>query len=118
MTALSEATAIGPEVTNGAQSIIETSFPYIASATITGVAELLFHRWNVEGVEAKGKAAKGSKAKKTDDLESYVWRDDDGTLSLPGEYVRSPSFTPQSIAGTRGPHEKVRWTFTPPAFCH
>ena len=31
---------------------------------IVGVADLLFHRWNCEAVEAKGKAAKGSKAKK------------------------------------------------------
>lgn len=86
--ATSEAIAIGPEVTNGAAAAIELSFPYTAVVQITGVADVLFHRWNVEGVEAKGKAAKGSKAKKTDDLESYVYRDDTGMLALPGEYLR------------------------------
>lgn len=81
-------TAIGPEVTNGAKSVIETGNPYIANVQIVGVADLLFHRWNVEAVDAKGKAAKGSKAKKTDDIESYVYRNDVGELAVPGEYLR------------------------------
>lgn len=85
---MTPATAVGPEVTNGALATIDTSIPYIVRAQIVGVADLLFHRWNCEAVEAKGKAAKGSKAKKSDDLESYVYRTDDGELALPGEYVR------------------------------
>lgn len=80
--------AIGPEVTNGGKVAIEYAVPYLASVEITGVADLLFHRWNVEGVETKARAAKGSKAKKSDDLESYVYRTDDGELALPGEYLR------------------------------
>jgi hypothetical protein len=81
-------TAIGPEVTNGALATIDISIPYIVRARIVGVADLLFHRWNCEAVDAKAKSAKGSKAKKSDDLESYVYRDDAGELALPGEYVR------------------------------
>jgi hypothetical protein len=84
----SESTIVGPEPTNSARQTIATGEPYIVGVTIVGVADLLFHRWSNEGVEAKGKAAKGSKAKKTDDLESYVYRNDDGELALPGEYVR------------------------------
>jgi len=80
--------AIGPEVTNGGKVAIEYAVPYLASVEITGVADLLFHRWNVEGVETKARAAKGSKAKKSDDLESYVYRTDEGELALPGEYLR------------------------------
>lgn len=86
--ATAEVIAIGPETTNGAKAIIEYMIPYVADVRIVGVADLLFHRWNVEGVEAKGKAAKGSKAKKTDDIESYVYRNDAGELALPGEYLR------------------------------
>lgn len=81
-------TALGPEVTNGASATIDASQPYVVRATCVGVADLLFHRWNVEGVDAKAKAAKGSKAKKTDDVESYVYRNDDGDLCVPGEYLR------------------------------
>jgi len=85
---MSTATAIGPEVTNGAAQTIEFSAPYRVEITIRGVADLLMHRWNCEAVEAKAKSAKGSTAKKTDNLESYVYRDDSGNLCLPGEYLR------------------------------
>jgi len=85
---MSKATEIGPEVTNGGAETIETSIPYRVEVTIKGDADILFHRWNCEAVEAKSKAAKGSKAKKSDDIESYVYRNDDGELCLPGEYLR------------------------------
>lgn len=81
--------AIGGEApTNGAIETLEASKPYTVNVTLEGTADLLFHRWNCESVEAKASAAKGSKAKKSDDVESYVYRDDDGFISLPGEYLR------------------------------
>ena len=86
-TSVTEVIGLGA-ATNGGKTAIEYAIPYTANATIIGVADLLFHRWNVDGVDAKAKAAKGSKAKKTDDLESYVYRDDAGDLALPGEYLR------------------------------
>jgi hypothetical protein len=79
---------LGPDVTNGATGSIELSIPYRVEVTIRGEADLLFHRWNCEAVEAKAKAAKGSAAKKTDDIESYVYRNSDGELCIPGEYLR------------------------------
>jgi hypothetical protein len=81
-------TAIGPEATNGAARTIEYSQPYTVDVKLEGTADMLFHRWNCEAVEAKANAAKGSKAKKTDDVESYVYRNDAGELCLPGEYLR------------------------------
>lgn len=80
-------TAIAP-ATNGGKHVIEMNEPYIATVAIQGTADLLFHRWNCDAVDAKSKAAKGSKAKKTDDIESYVYRNDDGELCIPGEYLR------------------------------
>ncbi|HUW33760.1 MAG TPA: hypothetical protein VM223_19290 [Planctomycetota bacterium] len=74
------ATALGPEVTNGASGSIDLSIPYRVAVTIRGDADLLFHRWNCEAVEAKARSAKGSAAKKTDDLESYVYRNRTGSL--------------------------------------
>lgn len=80
---------IGGDVpTNGASETIESGIPYIATVVLTGTADLLFHRWNCEAVDEKAQAAKGSKAKKTDDIESYVYRNDGGELCLPGEYLR------------------------------
>jgi hypothetical protein len=78
----------GEAPTNGAAETLEYSEPYRAAVSIEGSADMLFHRWNVEGVDEKAKAAKGSKAKKTDDIESYVYRLDNGHLGLPGEYLR------------------------------
>ena len=76
------------ELSNGGSSVIATSEPYTVTVTIEGVADVLFHRWNCEAVAEKANAAKGSKAKKSDDVESYLYRNDTGEICLPGEYVR------------------------------
>lgn len=82
-------TAIGGESpTNGAESGIEMQMPYRVQVTVEGVSSILFHAWNVESVASKGKAAKGSKEKKTDDVESFVYRNQKGELCVPGEYLR------------------------------
>lgn len=75
-------------VTDDANGIIETGLPYRVEVEITGAADLLFHRWSDDAVAAKAAAAKGSKAKKSDDVESYVYRLPGGNLALPGEYLR------------------------------
>lgn len=87
VTALRKSTEVN-ERTNGAADTISFSEPYTALVTLQGSADLLFHRWNSEAVDAKASAAKGSKAKKTDDIESYVYRTDDGQIAIPGEYLR------------------------------
>lgn len=74
--------------TDAAARIIDASRPYIAVITIVGSADILFHRWNTEAVAEKAAAAKGSKAKKTDDVESYVYRMANGNIAIPGEYLR------------------------------
>src|ERR1700752_5184436 len=76
------------EPTDGGNEAISLSEPYAAVITIEGSADLLFHRWNAEAVDEKAKAAKNSKAKKSDDVESYVYRTIDGELAIPGEYLR------------------------------
>lgn len=74
--------------TNGAKKIIEGEAPYCVTVTIEGASDLLFHRWNAEAVDAKAAAAKGGRSKKTDDIESYVYRNDAGNIAIPGEYLR------------------------------
>jgi hypothetical protein len=86
-TAAAELRALEPVTNDGATSVAYTE-PYVATVEIEGATALLFHRWSVEGVEEKARAAKGSKAKKSDDLESYVYRLPNGHLGLPGEYLR------------------------------
>lgn len=74
-------------VSNGAEETILSAAPYCVRVTITGTASILFHAWSCEAVKDKGNAAKGSAAKKTDNLESYVYRCDDGTIGIPGAYL-------------------------------
>lgn len=76
------------EVSNGAKGSIELSSPWIAHVEVTGDSDLLFHRWNNEAVAEKAAARKGSAAKKSDNVESYVYRNEAGEICLPGEYLR------------------------------
>jgi hypothetical protein len=79
--------------TNGAKEQIAIGEPWACRVQITGVADLLFHRWNNEAVAEKANARKGSAAKKTDNVESYVYRNDKEQLCLPGEYLRGSIVT-------------------------
>ena len=79
-------TAVDP-VSNDGLPAIAVTMPYVAAFTLAGTSPMLFHRWSVEGVAEKAAAAKGSAAKKTDNLEAYVWRDEDGMVCLPGTYL-------------------------------
>lgn len=93
-----ERLALGGDVSNAGEETIQQDIPYSVEVSITGDAAILFHRWQSDSVEAKSKAAKGSAAKKTDDVESYVWRNDDGVISLPGEYLRGSMIDPRNGA--------------------
>lgn len=81
--------SIGGDVpSNGAKEIIENGLPYQVKVTLQGSSDLLFHKWNCEEVDAKSNAPKGSKSKKTDNIESYVYRNEEGEICLPSEYLR------------------------------
>lgn len=74
----------GEPITNGGAWVVEGEAPVRVRTSLIGTAPLLFHAWNVESVAEKANAPKGSKAKKTDDVESYVYRDEQGNLGVPG----------------------------------
>ena len=75
-------------VTNDGEADIVIGQPYAVEVEIVGTAAFLFHAWSVDAVAEKAKAKKGSAGKKTDNVESYVYRDDAGGLCVPGEYIR------------------------------
>jgi hypothetical protein len=74
--------------TNGAEETIRNGHPYRVEVTLQSVCPLLFHRWNCEAVQEKADAPKGSKSKKTDNLESYVYRNENNEISIPSTYLR------------------------------
>ena len=71
------------------ESVAEIIAPYIVECTVVGVAPILFHAWDVSDVEAKGAALKGSKKKKSDNIEAYVYRCPDRTLGVPAANVKA-----------------------------
>lgn len=93
-----EPVALGGDVSDAGNDIIAFEQPYRVVVRIVGDAALLFHRWQSDSVAAKAAAAKGSAAKKTDDIESYVWRDANGHLCMPGEYLRGSLVDPRNGA--------------------
>lgn len=64
------------------------AMPFSVLCRIRGTSDLLFHRWSNEEVAGKAAAVKGGIAKKTDNVESYVYRNGNGEICIPGEYVR------------------------------
>lgn len=91
------ATAVS-EPTNDGEEAIATQLPYAVEVDIEGASSMLFHRWSCEDVAAKSAAAKGSKAKKTDNVESYVYRDHDGNIAIPGTYLVGSMIDPRNGA--------------------
>ena len=77
------ATAIS-EPTNGAADIISLEEPYRVAFRIEGLAPILLHAWNAEAVDEKAAIAKGSKGKKSDNLETYVYRDSNDHICVKG----------------------------------
>ena len=47
---------LGDNPTNGGAATLLMGAPYIIDVEITGVSDMLFHRWNVEEIEAKAAA--------------------------------------------------------------
>lgn len=79
--------------TNAAGPSIAMGEPWAVKIHIRGVANILMHRWNSDAIEEKNTKDRGSISRKTDDVESYVYRNEANQICLPGEYVR------QSILG-------------------
>jgi len=76
------ATILQP-VSNGAKHMIELTQPYRATVKVLGTAKMLMHCWNNEAIAEKAAAKKGSDKKKTDDLESYLLRNEKGQIVMP-----------------------------------
>jgi len=97
------------QTSNGGKATLDESLPYMAHISVQGCAPLLFHGWNNESVAEKGKSAKGSKAKKTDDIESYVYRNDAGYLGIPGKnFYASIVEAGRYVQDPRSPRKSAR----------
>ena len=73
------------QISNGAEGLIAE--PFSVKVKIQGTQDLLFHAWNDEAVSQKANARKGSEEKKRDNPESYIYRNDEGYICMPGRYI-------------------------------
>jgi hypothetical protein len=73
---------------DGVENNVKFETPYSVEIELTGACPILFHKWDCEAVGAKAGAKKGSTEKKSDNIESYMYRDQDGHVCIPGEYLR------------------------------
>jgi hypothetical protein len=94
-------TQLGEQQSNDGAPTIAFEEPYTVSVQIRGVCPILFHRWSNESVALKAAARKNSAAKKTDDIESYVYRTGDGEIAIPGAYLKGAIAGPQGAAKYR-----------------
>ncbi len=95
--------------TNDAESLINMSKPYSVKVVIEGTADLLFHRWSCDDVAEKSAARKNSKQKKTDNLEAYIYRNEEGYICLPSEYIRQPILeTAKYFQDPRSPRKSLK----------
>lgn len=103
--------AIGP-VSNDAKFDVEMSRPFAVAVTIEGTAAFLCHRWSTEAVAEKAAAGKNTKAKKTDNVESYVYRTPNNEIGIPGEYLRQAIIEAgRWIQDPRSPRKSARDLF-------
>lgn len=66
-------------------SIIRPDYePFTVECTIKGTSPALFHAFDVTEYRRKEQAKKGSREKKTDNIQSYVYRNKAGELCWPG----------------------------------
>lgn len=70
-------------VSNGAADLVALAQPYTVDVTVEGTGKMLMHCWNIEAISEKAAAKKNSATKKTDNLESYVLRDEKGRIVVP-----------------------------------
>jgi hypothetical protein len=100
-----EATALS-NVTGQGASVFRSAQPFPVEITCEGVADLVYHAWDVDAVQAKGEAKKGSKAKKEDDLESYVYRTTEGYLAVKSDWFYAACIqAARSIRDPRSPRK-------------
>lgn len=95
---------------NGARSEIPGQ-EYAVSVTIVGTVPLFMHRYDVEGVKSKGRAAKNSAEKKSDDVESYLYRDpaDPKQVCIEGPSIKAClRDAARSVPDPRSPRKSAR----------
>lgn len=94
---------------NGAETLIGLTEPYVAEITLEGTEKILMHFWNNEAIREKANAKKNSAVKKTDNPENYVMRNESGALCIPGlNFCASIRDAGKSFSDPTSPRKSLR----------
>ena len=63
--------------------------PYSMEIEVEGVTRILFHRYDPQEAEDKANAPKGSRRKKSDNIMSYLYVDEEGYLCFPAVNIKA-----------------------------
>ena len=97
------------QITDGAAFGMSLQEPFLVEITVVGTSALLMHGWNIQSIDSKAEAKKGSREKKTDNLESYVHRDDKGFLAIPTVNLAAAiAEAARSMPDPRSPRKSAR----------
>lgn len=107
-------------VTGKGAGLIAFEEPYMVEVKVQGIAPILSHRWDCDSVKIKDEAKKGSKAKKEDDIESYLYRTPEGYVAVSARWVIGALVNAaRSLRDPRSPRKNgqdlVRAAIHPPA---
>ena len=93
---------------NAASQLIDNSRPYLATVKIVGTAKKLFHCWKQTVVDEKASSLKNSTTKKTDDIESYVIRNEKGLITIPtANFCASIRYAGKAFADPSSPRKSM-----------
>jgi hypothetical protein len=93
--------------TNGSMTALDAT--YAVEVVLVGTAPILFHRWDDASVERKARAARNSQSRKSDDVESYVYRTSDGEIGVPGRnFEACLREAGRSLPDPRSPRKSAR----------
>src|SRR5580658_8366049 len=97
------------QVSSGAEWGMSLEQPYIAVIQLTGTSPLLMHNWNIEEIESKQKSKKGSTERKTDNIESFAYRDENGNVGVPSKcLIAALADAGRYIPDPRSPRKSCR----------
>jgi hypothetical protein len=82
---------------------------YAVEVVIVGTAPILFRRYDDASVQRKAKAAKNSESRKSDDVETYVYRTEDGEIGIPARNFKAClREAGRSLPDPRSPRKSAR----------
>jgi hypothetical protein len=82
---------------------------YAVEVVLVGTAPILFRRYDDASVERKARTAKNSQSRKTDDIESYVYRTNDGQIGIPARNFKAClREAGRSLPDPRSPRKSAR----------